>query len=181
MAVLTLQMLVRLCSDAVTVGVIYSRLARPTARASTILFSSCAVIRRIRGRLYLLLQLCELRKHQLLEAHVRLYAIRQERALPADRPSKSPSPGPSPHLCPSPLAPSGRPHRPPRGGHAGGPGGRRGAGAAGASDVVQEPVPHGADVAPVAVMQHDRAVTRNRANRHSCMRERLRARACLHV
>ena len=104
MAVLTLQMLVRLCSDAVTVGVIYSRLARPTTRASTILFSSCAVIRRIRGKLYFMFQLCELRKHQLLEAHVRLYAIRQERAPPADRPSKSPSPSPGPSPRPGAAA-----------------------------------------------------------------------------
>lgn len=77
--VLTCHMCVRLVSDALTVGVIYSRLARPTTRASTVIFSNHAVIRRIRGRLFLMFQLCELRKHQLNEAHVRLYCIRQER------------------------------------------------------------------------------------------------------
>jgi len=77
--VLTAHMCVRLVSDALTVGVIYSRLARPTTRASTVLFSNHAVIRRIRGKLYLMFQLCELRKHQLNEAHVRLYSVRKHR------------------------------------------------------------------------------------------------------
>lgn len=77
--VLTIHMCVRLVSDAITVGVIYSRLARPTTRASTVLFTTNAIIRRIRGRLYFMFQLCELRKHQLNEAHVRVYAVKQER------------------------------------------------------------------------------------------------------
>jgi hypothetical protein len=79
MVVLTLQLLTRIVADAVTIGVIYARLARPTTRASTILFSNFAVIRRIRGKLFFMLQLCELRKHQLLEAHIRLYLIKKER------------------------------------------------------------------------------------------------------
>lgn len=79
--VLTCQMLVRIVCDAVTIGIIYSRLSRPTTRASTILFSNNAVIRRIRGKLYFMFQLCELRKHQLVEAHVRLYLVRQDRYL----------------------------------------------------------------------------------------------------
>jgi len=78
MIVLTLQLLVRIVADAITIGVIYTRLARPSSRASTILFSNHAVIRRIRGKLYFMMQLCELRKHQLLEAHVRLYLIKKE-------------------------------------------------------------------------------------------------------
>jgi len=76
--VLTIQMLIRIISDAVTIGIIYSRLARPTTRASTILFSNFSIIRRIRGKLYYMFQLCELRKHQLVEAHVRLYTMKQE-------------------------------------------------------------------------------------------------------
>jgi len=78
MIVLTLQLLVRIVADAITIGVIYTRLARPSSRASTILFSNHAVIRRIRGKLYFMMQVCELRKHQLLEAHVRLYLIKKE-------------------------------------------------------------------------------------------------------
>jgi potassium inwardly-rectifying channel subfamily J len=79
MVVLTAQMMVRIVCDAGVIGVIYARLARPTTRASTILFSNFAIIRRVRGKLYLMFQLCELRKHHLVEAHVRLYVIRQDR------------------------------------------------------------------------------------------------------
>jgi hypothetical protein len=79
--VLTCQMLVRIVCDAVTIGIIYSRLSRPTTRASTIVFSNYAIIRRIRGKLYFMFQLCELRKHQLVEAHVRLYLVKQDRYL----------------------------------------------------------------------------------------------------
>ena len=78
MVFLTLQLLVRVFADAVVIGVIYARLARPTTRASTVLFSDRAVIRRIRGKLYFMLQLCELRQTQLVEAHVRLYVVKKE-------------------------------------------------------------------------------------------------------
>lgn len=69
------QSCVRLIVESVTIGVLYSRFARPSGRASTVLFSNHAVIRRIRGKLYFMFQLCELRKHQLVEAHVRLYMV----------------------------------------------------------------------------------------------------------
>lgn len=76
---ISLQVLIKLIADAVTIGIIYSRLGRPNKRASTVLFSSNAVIRRIRDKLYFMFQLCELRKHQLTDAHVRIYCIRHER------------------------------------------------------------------------------------------------------
>jgi hypothetical protein len=69
---------VRLFVEGLTIGIIYSRIARPSGRASTIIFSNKGVIRRIRGKLYFMLQLCELRKHQLVEAHVRLYVVKKE-------------------------------------------------------------------------------------------------------
>jgi hypothetical protein len=72
------QSCIRLIVEAVTIGVLYSRFARPSSRASTVLFSNNAVIRRIRGKLYFMFQLCELRKHQLVEAHVRLYLVKRE-------------------------------------------------------------------------------------------------------
>ena len=72
------QMCIRLILDAFVIGVIYCRIARPNARASTVIFSNKAVIRRIRGKLYFMFQLCELRKHQLVEAHVRLYLVKRE-------------------------------------------------------------------------------------------------------
>lgn len=44
------------------------------------MFSNVGVIRKIRGNYYFMFQVCERRKHQLVEAHVRLYAMRQEQA-----------------------------------------------------------------------------------------------------
>ena len=78
MLVITIQVCVKLISDAITIGVLYCRIARPQGRASTILFSNHAIIRRIRGKLYFMFQICELRKHQLVEAHVRVYVIKHE-------------------------------------------------------------------------------------------------------
>ncbi|KAI9911441.1 hypothetical protein PsorP6_009765 [Peronosclerospora sorghi] len=75
--------------DAVCIGIFYARFARATVRAvplllssrerqraHTILFSKSAVIRKIRGQYYFMVQTCERRKHQLVEAHVRLYAVK---------------------------------------------------------------------------------------------------------
>lgn len=76
--VLACQISCKLIADAVIIGVIYSRFGRPNTRASTILFSNHAVIRRISGKLYFMFQLVELRKHQLIEAQVRLYVIRKD-------------------------------------------------------------------------------------------------------
>lgn len=42
------------------------------------MFTKYAVIRKIRGSFYLMFQVCERRKHQLVEAHVRLYAVRHD-------------------------------------------------------------------------------------------------------
>ena len=58
---------------------IYCRVSRPNKRASTVVFSKTAIIKRIRGKLYLDFRVCELRKHQLVEAHIRCYTIRHER------------------------------------------------------------------------------------------------------
>lgn len=78
LGVLSVQICVKLTVDAVVIGVLYCKLSRPSTRASTVIFSNHAVIRRIRGKLYFMFQLCELRKHQLVEAHVRVYAVRKE-------------------------------------------------------------------------------------------------------
>ena len=60
-------------------GVIYCRVSRPNKRASTVVFSKNAIIKRIRGKLFFQFRVCELRKHQLVEAHIRCYTIRHER------------------------------------------------------------------------------------------------------
>lgn len=85
--VLACQISCKLIADAVIIGVIYSRFGRPNTRASTILFSNHAVIRRISGKLYFMFQLVELRKHQLIEAQVRLYVIRRDIDPPVERDS----------------------------------------------------------------------------------------------
>lgn len=51
---------------------------RATSRRHTVVFSNNAVIRRIRGKLYFMLQVSELRATQLVETHVRLYMVRHE-------------------------------------------------------------------------------------------------------
>ena len=77
--VLALQVCTKLVADAFTIGILYSRISRPYTRANSIQFADKAIIRRIRGRLYFMFQLCEMRKTQLGEAHVRLYVIRHNR------------------------------------------------------------------------------------------------------
>mmetsp|Transcript_2714 Transcript_2714/g.5821 ORF Transcript_2714/g.5821 Transcript_2714/m.5821 type:complete len:464 (+) Transcript_2714:135-1526(+) len=67
--------------DAVIIGFFFQRLIRPSQRAQTILFSNKAVIQEIRGYYYLIFQVCEMRKHQLVEAHVRCYGVRHSPSL----------------------------------------------------------------------------------------------------
>jgi hypothetical protein len=78
--VISIQVCTSIVFNAISIGVIFQRLSRVQKRARTIVFSDRAVIRRIRGRLFFMFQLSELRKHQLVEAHVRVYCIRHERA-----------------------------------------------------------------------------------------------------
>ena len=72
---ITLQSLIGVILDGVAVGIVFTRMTRAQTRATTIVFSDYAVVRKVRGRLTLQLQVCEMRKHQLVEAHVRCYAI----------------------------------------------------------------------------------------------------------
>lgn len=71
-----LQSLVGILVDALAIGLIFSRFARAQARATSVLFSNEACVRRLRGALYIHFQVCEMRKHQLVEAHVRCYVIK---------------------------------------------------------------------------------------------------------
>lgn len=76
--IITLQTVVGLFLDAALLGVLFNRVARGTPRANTILFSDRAVVRKIRGRYHFMFQVCEIRKHALLEAHVRVYTVRKD-------------------------------------------------------------------------------------------------------
>mmetsp|Transcript_26639 Transcript_26639/g.41353 ORF Transcript_26639/g.41353 Transcript_26639/m.41353 type:complete len:493 (+) Transcript_26639:126-1604(+) len=78
-AAVFMQVFTALTFNAVAIGVIFQRLSRGQNRATTVVFSDKAIIRRIKGKLYFMFQLCELRKHQLVEAHVRVYCVRHER------------------------------------------------------------------------------------------------------
>jgi hypothetical protein len=69
---------VKLVIEALAFGLLYCRLSTPTNRSKTIVFSDKAVIRRIRGKLYFMVQLCEVRKTQLIGASIALYAIRRD-------------------------------------------------------------------------------------------------------
>ncbi|RMX67695.1 hypothetical protein DD238_001467 [Peronospora effusa] len=76
--IITLESLCGILLDALAIGIIFQRFSRAQARANTIVMSTHACARRIRGDLYFMFQVCEMRKHQLVEAHVRMYAIRHD-------------------------------------------------------------------------------------------------------
>lgn len=75
---LTLESFAGIFLDSICIGMFFARFARANTRANTIMFTNSAVIRKIRGDYYLMFQVCERRKHQLVEAHVRCYAVRNE-------------------------------------------------------------------------------------------------------
>ena len=64
---------------AVATSLLFLRVSRGHKRGKTILFSDRAVVRNVRGIPHLMFRVVELRRHQLLGAHVRAYAIRHER------------------------------------------------------------------------------------------------------
>eukprot|EP00040_Diaphanoeca_grandis_P009192 m.47964 g.47964 ORF g.47964 m.47964 type:complete len:389 (-) comp20630_c0_seq1:198-1364(-) len=76
LAVVSFTVLWGLLIDAVTIGVVYTRISRGQNRATTVMFSDKAIIRNINNKFYFMFQVCEMRKHQLIEGHVRLYCIR---------------------------------------------------------------------------------------------------------
>ena len=89
----TTQSLLGILMDCVCLGLVYTKISRGTTRASTMMFSDRAVVRAMGGdgggdggggggqqqqHLYLMFQVVEMRKHQLVEGHVRCYAVRDE-------------------------------------------------------------------------------------------------------
>ena len=63
LAAISVQVFVSITFDAVAIGVIFQRISRVQKRARTIVFSDKAVIRRIRGRLFFMFQLSEVRNY----------------------------------------------------------------------------------------------------------------------
>ncbi|KAF0694764.1 Aste57867_14362 [Aphanomyces stellatus] len=72
---ITAQTIVGVFVNAIAFGIFYARFARGQSRAATISVSAYACVQKIRGALYFTFQTCEMRKHQLAEAHIRCYAI----------------------------------------------------------------------------------------------------------
>jgi hypothetical protein len=85
---ITFQSVTGLFLDAALLGLLFNRVARGTPRANTILFSDRACVRKIRGRYHLMIQVCEIRKHALIEAHVRVYTVRKDVDHRAFRPTR---------------------------------------------------------------------------------------------
>jgi len=77
MVILFFVMVASTVLDAMLLGLIYARISRADKRGRTICFSNKAVIRRVNGVPYFMFQVCEMRSHQLVEAHVRCYCIRR--------------------------------------------------------------------------------------------------------
>mmetsp|Transcript_10405 Transcript_10405/g.13520 ORF Transcript_10405/g.13520 Transcript_10405/m.13520 type:complete len:661 (-) Transcript_10405:245-2227(-) len=74
---ITFQAMVDILIECTIFGIIFARMSRAQTRAFTIHFSDKAIVhRRSDGNLHFSFRVCELRKHQLIEAHIRCYAIR---------------------------------------------------------------------------------------------------------
>ena len=73
---LLLQTITGMILDALLLGLVFAKISRPGKRATTIIFSENCVITLRDGKMCLMFQVGDLRKRQLLEAHVRLYLFR---------------------------------------------------------------------------------------------------------
>ena len=69
---LVVQCLIGLLLDSFLIGLVFSKLTRPRNRRKTILFSDCAVINEKNGKRYFEFRIADLRRSQLVEAHVRV-------------------------------------------------------------------------------------------------------------
>jgi len=76
---LLLQCLLAILYDACLIGIVYQRISRGTTRASTIIFSDKALIQSVNGAHYLTFRICEMRRTQLLECHIRCYTFKRSK------------------------------------------------------------------------------------------------------
>lgn len=74
--IVTAQGIVGLILNAFLVGLVITRVHSGAKRGCSLAFSDKAAIREVNGRIYFMVQICEMRQTQLLEAHVRAYVIR---------------------------------------------------------------------------------------------------------
>mmetsp|Transcript_87382 Transcript_87382/g.242373 ORF Transcript_87382/g.242373 Transcript_87382/m.242373 type:complete len:444 (-) Transcript_87382:198-1529(-) len=61
--------------NALVFSLVYARVSRAQVRATSVCFSEKAVVCQIDSQCYFMFQVCDFRKHQLCEAHVRLYCV----------------------------------------------------------------------------------------------------------
>eukprot|EP00435_Cladocopium_sp_Y103_P067477 s41_g30.t1 len=73
--IIYLHTLVMQIQNAIMIGLMFCRLSRGTSRAASLIFTDKAVIREIGGKFFFMIQVCEQRKHQLVEAKIRCYAL----------------------------------------------------------------------------------------------------------
>lgn len=74
---LNIQSLVGFIIGALVLGLIFAKLSRPRNRSETILFSRNAVVALRDGKMCLMFRIGDVRKSQILEAHVRCHLFRQ--------------------------------------------------------------------------------------------------------
>jgi len=68
-------------TDAVIMGLIFTKVARPGKRQSTIVFSEKAVVNKKDDKYCLMFKIADVRKRQLVECHVRLHLFRRYKTL----------------------------------------------------------------------------------------------------
>lgn len=61
--------------NAIFISIVYTRVSRGQRRASSVCFSEKAVICESAGKLYFMYQVCDFRKHQLCQTHIRQYSV----------------------------------------------------------------------------------------------------------
>lgn len=71
------EMMQSILMNSFCIGIVYTRLSRAITRSRSIICSDKAVIRRIDGKWCFVFQICEMRKHQLLESHVTCYCVQK--------------------------------------------------------------------------------------------------------
>ncbi|OAO15878.1 Inward rectifier potassium channel irk-1 [Blastocystis sp. ATCC 50177/Nand II] len=71
------EMMQSILMNSFCIGIVYTRLSRAITRSRSIICSDKAVIRRIDGKWCFVFQICEMRKHQLIESHVTCYCVQK--------------------------------------------------------------------------------------------------------
>lgn len=75
------QALSGLLVDAVIIGIIFTKIARPSKRQSTIIFSQNATVTKRDDKYAIMFRVADVRKRQLSECHVRMYLYRTYKTL----------------------------------------------------------------------------------------------------